>query len=260
MQWELLNWTDFKEAVKTCGGVCVLPLGVLEKHGPHAAIGTDLLAVHAVACRAAEIEPAMVFPQYYFSQIFEAQHQAGTIAVRPQLIFDLLENVCDEIARNGFKKIVLLNGHGGNNHFLPYFCQCTLAKKKDYVVYASEMGYGETDKLKPLMETAADDHGGEAESSIIMALDEKLVNKKYVPPKPVTPLPRMKDLNPVYTAIWWYSQYPDHYGGDANPASAEKGRKIMDIFVNYTAGVIKKVKKDETGPKLQAEFFDRTKH
>ena len=259
MQWENLNWTDFKEAVKSTGGVCVLPMGVLEKHGPHAAIGTDLLSIHAIACAAAKIEPAVVFPYYYFSQIFEARHQAGTIAVKPSLLFDLLENVCEEIARNGFKKIILLNGHGGNNHFLPYFCQCMLAKEKDFVVYTSEMGFGEKE-IKAIMETPDDFHGGEVESSLMMALGGDLMNKKYVPKEPSRPLPRMKDIHPVYTAIWWYSQFPDHYGGDANPASAEKGRKLLDLFAAYAAGVIKKVKADAEGPKLQAEFFKRTRH
>jgi creatinine amidohydrolase len=260
MQWERLNWTDFKKAVETSGQVCVLPMGVLEKHGPHAAIGTDLLSVHAAACEAATIEPAVVFPYYYFSQIYEARHQAGTIAIKPRLLYDLLENVCDEIARNGFKKIILLNGHGGNNHFLPFFCQCMLAKEKDYLVYMSDMGFSQGDKLKALMESKEDYHGGEVESSLMMALGGDLMNKSYVPRAPSEALPRMQGMHPVYTGIWWYSQFPDHYGGDANPASAEKGKKFMTLFTEYVADVIRKVKKDREGPALQAEFFKRTKH
>src|SRR3981081_3773847 len=69
--WEELTGADFVEAIKRSQGTCVLPFGILEKHGPHLPLGTDLLDVRYAALHAAAKEYAVVFPEYYFGQIFE---------------------------------------------------------------------------------------------------------------------------------------------------------------------------------------------
>src|SRR5581483_8202696 len=80
VHWEELTAGDFMKAIERSQGTCVLPFGILEKHGPHLPLGTDLLDVRYAALHAAEKEYAVVFPEYYFGQIFEARHQPGTIA------------------------------------------------------------------------------------------------------------------------------------------------------------------------------------
>jgi len=72
--WEDLTADDFRSAIKQSQGTCLLPFGILEKHGPHLPLGTDLLDVRYAALHAAEQEYAVVFPEYYFGQIFEARH------------------------------------------------------------------------------------------------------------------------------------------------------------------------------------------
>jgi creatinine amidohydrolase len=260
MQWERLNQKDFIKARSASGRFCVVPVGVLEKHGPHAAIGTDLLTVHAIACAAARKEPAVVFPGYFFSQIFEARHQIGTIAIRQDLMMEVLDNLCDEIGRNGFTKILLLNGHGGNRHFLPFFCQTQLAAKKPYAVYTASYGFERQSELKPLMDSEEDQHGGEIESSMMAYLGEDLFRQAYVPGKPSLSLGRLPNLSGAYNSIGWYSMFPDHYGGDARTATAEKGRKFFDWFTERTSETYRAVKKDRTGPQLLKEFHGRTNH
>ena len=71
--WEELTGPDFIQAVHQSQGVCVLPFGIIEKHGPHLPLGTDLLDVRFAVMNAVKREYAVVFPQYYFGQIFEAQ-------------------------------------------------------------------------------------------------------------------------------------------------------------------------------------------
>ena len=98
-------------------------------------LGPDLLDVRYAALRAAEQEYAVVFPEYYFAQIFEARHEPGTVAYSPQIQLALLQETTDEMARNGCKKVMIVNGHGGNESLLPYFAQTQLEKPHDYVVY-----------------------------------------------------------------------------------------------------------------------------
>ena len=68
--WEELTAADFTHAIEQSKGACVLPIGILEKHGPHLPLGTDLLNVRYAVLHATEKEFAVVFPEYYFGQIF----------------------------------------------------------------------------------------------------------------------------------------------------------------------------------------------
>src|SRR6516162_3353693 len=130
-KWEELTAGDFKEAIVKSQGTCLLPFGILEKHGPHLPLGTDLLDVRYASLHAAEQEYAVVFPEYYFGQIFEARHEPGTVAYSAHLQLELLQETTAEMARNGCKKILIVNGHGGNNSLLPFFAQSQLAKPHD---------------------------------------------------------------------------------------------------------------------------------
>ena len=114
VRWEELTSADFREAIGQAQGTCLLPFGILEKHGAHLPLGTDLLDVRYAALHAAAQNYAVVFPEYYFGQIFEAKHEAGTIAYSAELQLRLLQETTDEMARNGCKKIIIVNGHGGN--------------------------------------------------------------------------------------------------------------------------------------------------
>jgi creatinine amidohydrolase len=153
VHWEELTASDFREGVRRSQGTCLLPFGILEKHGPHLPLGTDLLDVRYAALHAAEQEYAVVFPEYYFGQIAEAKHEPGTMSYSRNMQLALLQETTDEMARNGCKKILIVNGHGGNNSLLPFFAQTQLDKPHDYVVYVFDErtpqhgGPARTDKL-----------------------------------------------------------------------------------------------------------------
>src|SRR5438552_5558670 len=140
VKWEELTAGDFVAAIQKAQGTCVLPFGIIEKHGPHLPLGTDLINVRYVAEHGAQQEYAVVFPAYYFGQIFEARHEPGTVAYSAKLQLELLQETTDEMARNGCKKIIIANGHGGNNNLLPFFAQSQMATPKDYVVYVYNRG------------------------------------------------------------------------------------------------------------------------
>src|ERR1700687_5366373 len=134
-KWEELTAPDFRQGIQQSKGACLLPFGILEKHGPHLPLGTDLLNVRYTSLQATAQEYAVVFPEYYFGQIFEAKHEPGTVAYSLELQLQLLQETTDEMARNGCKKVIIVNGHGGNEHLLPFFAQSQLEKPHNYVVY-----------------------------------------------------------------------------------------------------------------------------
>src|SRR6059058_900242 len=180
VKWEELTAGDFRAAIQQAKGKCLLPFGILEKHGPHLPLGTDLLNVRFAALHAAEQEFAVVFPEYYFGQIFEAKHEPGTVAYSMELQLKLLQETTDEMARNGCKKIVIVNGHGGNEHLLPFFAQAQLDRPHDYVVYVLD---GERSRPggPPKKSTAIDYHAGENETSNTMVYRPDLVHLDRAP-------------------------------------------------------------------------------
>src|SRR4030088_373463 len=72
-KWEELTAGDFLAAIQQGKGTCLLPFGILEKHGPQLPLGTDLINVRYASLQAARQEYAIVFPEYFYGQIFEAK-------------------------------------------------------------------------------------------------------------------------------------------------------------------------------------------
>ncbi|MGI4862808.1 MAG: creatininase family protein [Janthinobacterium lividum] len=77
-QWAELTASDWPKALALADSTCILPISVLEKHGPHAPIGSDIIQARAWAQGAAKQEFAVVFPDYFYGQLNEARHQPGT--------------------------------------------------------------------------------------------------------------------------------------------------------------------------------------
>ena len=221
-KWEQLTAEDFRTAIQQAQGTCLLPFGILEKHGPHLPLGTDLLNVRYAALHAVEQEYAVVFPEYYFGQIFEAKHQPGTVAYSMELQLKLLQETTDEMARNGCKKVIIVNGHGGNEHLLPYFAQAQMASPKDYVVYvlAGERSRPGGPAKKS---SGVDYHAGENETSNTLYTHPELTHTDRAKRESGADQKRQNLPDFLYTGIWWYARFPNHNSGDGSEATKELG-------------------------------------
>jgi len=257
-RWEELTADDFRAAIQQSQGTCLLPFGILEKHGPHLPLGTDLINVRHVALAAVQAEFAVVFPEYYFGQIFEARHEPGTIAYSASLQMQLLQETTDEMARNGCKKVVIVNGHGGNEHLLPYFAQTQLEKQRDYVVYVFPLF--DAPPGGPPKKTTNDMHAGETETSEMLIARPDLAHLDRANQESGADLARLKLPGTLYTAIWWYASFPLHYSGDGATGSRELGEYDMNAWILAIQNVIRAVKADQESLRLQNEFFEKAKH
>jgi creatinine amidohydrolase len=255
--WEELTGPDFIAAIHQSKGVCLLPFGILEKHGPHLPIGTDLFNARYVSEKAAEQEYAVIFPAYYFGQIAEARQQPGTVSYSMHMQLDLLQETTDEMARNGCKKIVIVNAHGGNLELLPYFAQVQMQTPHDYVVYV--YWWNRNLPGRPAMHTS-DSHAGEGETSDTMVSRPDLVHRDRFTQESGADLHRLNLPDGLYTGIWWYARFPNHYGGDASAANLQLGEWDMKTWTSGVVDVIRAVKADETSLKLQNQFYEDAKH
>ncbi len=258
VHWEELTAADFREGIRHSQATCLLPFGILEKHGPHLPLGTDLLNVRYAALHAAGQEYALVFPDYYFGQISEARHEPGTVAYRRELQLALLQETTDEMARNGCKKVIIVNGHGGNEYLLPYFAQTQLDKPHDYVVYVFDQRTPSTGG--PQKKTSTDMHAGESETSKVMIARPDLVHIDRASIESGADLRRQNLPESIYTGIWWYARFPNHYSGDGSAATVELGKFQMDWWIDTLVTAIRAVKADDVSLKLQNEFYEESRH
>jgi creatinine amidohydrolase len=258
VKWDELTATDFRRAIEQSKGTCLLPFGILEKHGPQLPLGTDLLNVRYASLHAAEKEYAVVFPEYYFGQIFEAKHEPGTVAYSRELQLKLLQETTDEMARNGCKKIVIVNGHGGNESLLPFFAQSQLEKPHDYVVYV-QWGRDEP-KGGPQKKDALDMHAGQSETSTMMISHPELVHLDRAASESGADQKRVNLPADVYTGIWWYARFPNHYSGEGALATKELGEFEMNAWINGITAAIRAAQADDQSLRLQNEFYEKSKH
>lgn len=262
-RWDELTASDWEMALQKSDSTCILPIGILEKHGPHGPIGSDLIKVRQWSARATKKEYAVVFPDYFYGQINEAKQQYGTFSLPSSLVMELLEATCNEIGRNGFKKIIIVNGHGGNPQMIRYFIQNQLEKKRDYAVYFFDPKTPKdvAEKASQLRKSEAkfDMHGGENETSSLLYLRPDLVKLDKSTSESGENQNRLQLSNDLYTAIWWYAAYPNHYAGKAEVSSIELGKLLTDSIIESLANAIKAVKEDKQTLKLQGEYFSKVK-
>jgi creatinine amidohydrolase len=258
--WEELTATELEKACELSKGTCVIPFGVIEKHGNHLPLGTDMLVARHVAIEASKIEPFVVFPYYMFGQIAEARHVPGTIAIKPELMYSLMDEICREIARNGFKKIVIVNSHGGNPNFINYFAQSTLHEKKDYAVFHVK-GWSTEQDIPELRKILGDadigDHAGNEETSVVMAIAPELVKLDQFEEAGLKNHGELNHLKNTFTGIGWYADHPTHFAGDVTAVSAALGEKSLELVIKRVAESIKIIKEDQNTLDLQDEFFSK---
>jgi len=259
-QMEELTSPQFVKAVEQSGGVVVIPLGIIEKHATHLPLGTDLFEARASVIRAVKKEYAVVFPPYYAGQIFEAKHQAGTVAYSNELMWKMLEETCAELARNGLKKIILFNGHGGSTYFLDYFCQSQLAAEKDYIVVLFQSGPDQAldRQINELKSAKLDGHAGEEETAMMSFIRPDLLDTGNMAAEPGADQRRLAEMPFGFTGIHWYARYPNHFAGDIVRVDPKLGELLIEKDAVQLAALIKYLKNSNTVGQLQEEFFKRS--
>lgn len=250
-----LTAPDFVKAVEHSGATAIIPAGILEKHGPHLPLSTDLILAREISSRAAELEYSIVFPEFYFGQIFEAKQQPGTIAYSPELVWKILEETCEELSRNGIKKIIIVNGHGGNNSLFTYFSQTQLAQRKDFSVFFFQPDDSEVNlAIKEMRTTNYGGHADEVETSMVYAIRPDLVHPERASSQSGHDLARL-NLPYAYTGIWWYASFPNHYAGDGSSPQKEIGELKLNSRAKQLSQLIKALKEDNSVRDLQNMFY-----
>lgn len=277
MNWENLREEEFKEAIKISGGVCVLPVGCIEKHGQHLPVGTDTILATEIVKRAAEREEVCVFPTIPFGEKTGAGEFCGTIILSENLRQNLLSELCDEIGRNGLKKILIFNGHGGNQAMISSFARSTLYRQKSYMVYDYSPGsdfptpnkilsgnYGELTKedrevLKAYTEAKKRyGHACFIETGWIYATHPELVRLDKANAESGSSTHRFDEFSrlKINSPFAWMANYPNSYAGDMHEGMNERiAAAMMEYSVRKAAEVFKFLKTET----ISEEYFNEWK-
>jgi creatinine amidohydrolase len=115
MRWEELSVPEI-ERLDRERAVLILPLGAIEQHGRHLPVGTDTILATAVSLAAADRlgGPVVLLPSPWYGLSQHHMRFAGTITISPQTMLAIVEDIAASVVSHGFRRLLLVNGHGGN--------------------------------------------------------------------------------------------------------------------------------------------------
>jgi creatinine amidohydrolase len=212
--------------------LAILPLGSLEFHGPHNPLGSDSIIISGIAGRIAVRTKGLLFPTVMFTQCpAHTAHFLGTISVRPEVMTMYFADILRNILRAGFRKVFILNGHDGNiGPGRGAIAQVADETKDAALLFASwwEFLPGEMMKSLGLFHQAngGHGHGGPLETSAVAAFRPDLIHLDKARDLPAPP--DLAGGAPYFLQKSTARDWPG-YSGHVSEASAEKGRKLVQI-------------------------------
>ena len=246
-RYEEFTWPEIREAVAE-NRVAVLPVGTVEQHGPHLPLVTDVLTATEMSRMAVERTPhqAVLMPSVYYS--FNEHHLdfPGTIAVEGQTIVNYVTDIGKSLAHHGFRKILLVNGHGSNVPFLDVAARNITNKTDAICAMVSWWSLIPKALLQELRESEFPGgmaHGCELETSVLLYLRGDLVQFEKA----------KRDINfqPTEFFYWdlsapspvffqeWFSRYSKTGTvGDPTKATREKGEKFVNAVVDRMVALL----------------------
>ncbi len=184
VRWHKLRRDQVAQAA-AAGAVLLLPIGSVEQHGPHLPLDTDANAATAVVERASRRlaePPALVLPPIWWGLSPYWLPFAGTLSLRPETILALIADLGASVARHGLRRMVIVNGHGGNGRVVGV----AATQLADHGVRAAALSYWELLGAELAALAPGDGghvgHAGQTETSIQLFLQPELVAQALVTP------------------------------------------------------------------------------
>ncbi|MXX08504.1 MAG: creatininase family protein [Synechococcus sp. SB0667_bin_8] len=228
---QLWTWPEVERYLEHNKGV-IVPLGSTEQHGPTGAIGTDALTADAVAQAVAERSHVVVAPPQAFGMAEHHLGFPGTISLQPSTLLALLRDVVVSLARHGFERVYVINGHGGNT-------ATARAAFSEAYDRAASLGLASAPRLRcklanwflapavmgharQLYGEREGQHATPSEIALTLHLHPDLARK-------LRPLPDPAPVGPIHGWEDFRRRYPDgRMGSDPSLATAAAGKELLE--------------------------------
>ena len=243
--WEEMTWVEIEEYLKTVDTV-ILPCGAIEQHGPHLPVDIDYFdakyLAHKVAEACADPKP-LVLPSIPFGVSYHHDEFKGTISVTNNALSAFVYDIGMSLAKNGIKKILILNGHGDNAPTLSYAAQMINRDAKIFVCVDT----GETSDvdLYDLIDTPNDIHAGEIETSTTLAIRPEMVDMSKAVNETLSFGSKFMDFDNERSVNWYVRTSKISESGvmgDATKATAEKGEKMWELMIQQLVKFVESIK------------------
>jgi creatinine amidohydrolase len=241
VQWANLKASELRELAAR-EAIVVLPVAAMEQHGPHLPVMVDTLLCGEVAARAAKRAsgryPVVVAPTVWSGLSEHHMPFGGTFTLDFATFCSLIECLCRSLERHGFRRVLLLNGHGGNVAALRVVVD--ELRRLDMRLLTATYWQVDSVAIADLLERQSGvQHACEAETSMVMALRPELVDaSKFAAAKHVEPGRVAGQAQAVHSAMRFEERTPTGAIGDPTAASAEKGEKLLEAAATAVAGVL----------------------
>ncbi|MDA0999056.1 MAG: creatininase family protein [bacterium] len=245
MLWEELSWPRHKE-MAAAGAAVVMPFASIEQHGPHNPVVVDTCLVTAVCRKAAEgLENVLIAPTMWAGLALHHMDYPGTLSFSLETYIAVIQDLVRSVAAHGYKKILLVNGHGGNG---PSLQAATLPLRQEtgaelWMVTYFHLGSEIAGKIRA-SEVGGMAHAGEFETAMMLHLRPDLVDmgaavKKPMQPKHPLMVQDMHHRGPLYRpADYNRDRAPEGVSGDATVADPERGKQYFEASADRLREII----------------------
>ena len=227
----LRSWPEVESYLQNCKGV-IIPLGSTEQHGPTGAIGTDALTAEAIALEVGRRTGVLVTPAQAFGMAEHHLGFAGTMSLQPATLLAVMQDLVLSLARHGFERVFVINGHGGNIATTrAAFAQAhgTAASRDLPVASKLRCRLSNWFMAGPVMREARDLYGDKeghhatpSEIAVTLQLEPTLVRKQR-------PLPDPAPAGPIHGPEDFRRRHPDgRMGSHPSLATAEQGASLIN--------------------------------
>lgn len=242
---EEMTWEEARDRFRETD-IAILPVGSIEQHGPHLPLSTDAFDAYWLSREAVKLvkQPQpVVLPPVNYGIAYHHMSFPGTISLAPETLIALVYDIGCSLVQHGMKKLLIVNGHGGNTASLKCAAQ-KLSYEKSLQVFI-DSGESASKERKEIVQTDNDVHSGEYETSTSLANREELVKReKFVKEIPdfASPYLAWSSVNQVSWVFKTDKISKSGVLGDATKASKEKGIELWKAHVNNLSEFIEYLK------------------
>lgn len=243
--WELMTWPEIKAYLQIMD-TAILPCGAIEQHGPHLPVDIDYYDARYLAyqvARACADPKPLVLPPIPFGVSYHHEDFKGTISVSNDALSRFVYDIGMSMAKNGIKKLIILNGHGDNAPTLSYAAQ--MINRDAHIFVCVDTGETSDIDLYDLIETPNDIHAGEIETSTSLAIRPDLVQMDKARDNTLSFGSKYLDYDSDRGVSWYVRTSKISESGvlgDPTKATAEKGAKMWELMIQHLVKFVESVK------------------
>ncbi|MBC7222350.1 creatininase family protein [Candidatus Bipolaricaulota bacterium] len=224
MELSRMSWAQAREAIQKAG-VALLPVGSTEQHGPHLPLGTDWLTAQEIARRAGKKGGWLVLPTVPVGVSEHHRQFWGTLWVPPEVLRDYVMGVARSLAFHGLRRLVFVNGHGGNTAALEEAARRLRLEGIYAFVYVWWRAIPET--IAQVIESGGS-HAAEMETAVVLAIAPELVRRENYGEAVAKGAPEWgKKVEGVDVGFDTVDFSQSGATGDPARATVEKGERIL---------------------------------